>query len=269
MTFQLRHVLAALVLHAALFALLAGGIQRSAKPTPPVVMQAVLLDPSRDELKEKRRQEDQRRKRADEERRRKEEEARKKKAAEEQKRLEEQKRVEEEKRQAEFTLKKKAEEEKKKKEAEAQRQKQELERKKKAEEDARRKKEVDEQEFRRQLAEEEEQRKRDELQKQMDSEQRARTAQQQDAQKALWISQIEDKIRRNWVRPLSSPDEFKCTVKVEQLPGGQVVNARIASSCGGPALDESVVRAVIRSDPLPIAPDPAIFERNILIEFVP
>lgn len=263
MTFQTRHLIAAVVLHGALFTLLAGGMQCSRKVTPPVVMQAVLLDPNRQDLNERKRQDDQRRKRAEEEKRRRQAEE------EQKKKLAEQKRVEDEKKKAEFALKQKQAEEKKQKEAEAQRQKQELERKKKAEEEARRRKEEDETEFRQRLAEEERQREQAELQRQVEAEQRARTSKQRDQQLALWVTQIEDKVRRNWMRPLAAPEEFTCKVRVEQLPGGQVVNARIVTSCGSPALDESVVRAVMRSDPLPVAPDPAIFTRDLVINFVP
>ena len=57
MTFRLRHLLAALALHLALLALLAGGVQCSVKPVKPPVITGVLLDPSRQESARRKREE--------------------------------------------------------------------------------------------------------------------------------------------------------------------------------------------------------------------
>src|SRR5258705_362885 len=47
MTFRLRHLIGALILHVALIGLLVGGVQCSSKPVRPPVIQAVLLNPDR------------------------------------------------------------------------------------------------------------------------------------------------------------------------------------------------------------------------------
>ena len=72
MTFRLRHLLAALALHLALLAVLAGGVQCSVKPVKPPVITGVLLDPSRQETARRKREEQ---RRAEAERKRREDEA--------------------------------------------------------------------------------------------------------------------------------------------------------------------------------------------------
>lgn len=107
------------------------------------------------------------------------------------------------------------------------------------------------------------------LQRQVDQEQRARAKTEQDLVFAKWQAQVSDKVRRNWIRPPSSSEKFECKVLVQQLPGGQVTRAAITESCGNPALNESVVKAVLRSDPLPTVADPSLFQREFTFVFIP
>lgn len=261
MTFQLRHLFLALVLHGLLFALLAGGVQCSRKPPAPPVIQAVLLDPSREEVSQLQRKEQQQRKRAEEQRRK-----------EEQKKRElQQRRAEEEE-----TKRKEAEAEAQRL-AEAEKKKEELAQKKKVEEMARKKRE-EQQRREKELAlkreaeakESMEQAMQQEaLQRQVELEQRARARTERDLAFARWQAQVSEKVRRNWIRPPSSAETFECKVLVQQLPGGQVTRAVIAESCGNSALDESVVKAVLRSDPLPTVPDPELFQREFTFVFIP
>ena len=78
MNARLPHLLAALVLHAAVIGLMLFGVQCSPRVHRPPVLEAVLLDPSRQEVAQERRAEQRRQ----EERRRAEAEAQKRKAAE-------------------------------------------------------------------------------------------------------------------------------------------------------------------------------------------
>lgn len=272
MTFQLRHLFLALILHGLLFALLAGGAQCSRKPLSPPVIRAVLLDPNRQEIREQKKKEEQLRKR--EEQRRKEETRRKE---EEKKREDQQRRAaEEEKQRKEAELEAKRQAEIKKKADEAQRRK-ELEEKKKQEEAARKKQEEDlRREKERQLKLEAQAREsmeqalqQEALQRQVDQEQRARAKTERDLAFAKWQTQVSDKVRRNWIRPPSAAEKFECKVLVQQLPGGQVTRATITESCGNPALNESVVKAVLRSDPLPTVSDPSLFQREFTFVFIP
>jgi colicin import membrane protein len=88
---------------------------------------------------------------------------------------------------------------------------------------------------------------------------------------ASWQAQITTAIQRRWSKPESARPGLDCTIYVTQVPGGEVVNARVdeAHCNGDQAVKESIVRAVERASPLPPPPDPALFERNLVIRFVP
>jgi hypothetical protein len=47
------------------------------------------------------------------------------------------------------------------------------------------------------------------------------------------------------------------------------VSARVASCNGDDAVRRSIERAVFDASPLPRAPDPALFQRNINVRFKP
>jgi len=244
MTFRLRHLLAALALHVLLLALVAGGVQCTRKPQRPPVISAVLLDPSRQENAQRKRQEEKRR--------------------------------QEERRKVEQQRQAKADAARKKKEDEAKRQKQAAEQKK-AEDLARRKQEQDEkrerdaaarreleEKVRREQAIQEEARGRE-----LDREQAARAASEREVKLAQWVDALSRHVARNWVRPPGAPEDFECTVRVQQLPDGTVVSARIVKSSGNALLDKSVEDAVFRASPLPKPADPSVFERDLTFIFVP
>ena len=89
-------------------------------------------------------------------------------------------------------------------------------------------------------------------------------------QRALagYIQAIRNKVEANWIRPPGATD-VTCKVHVKQLPGGQVANVRVVSSCGGPALDRSVEQAIYKSDPLPSPPSGNLFQSDIEFTFRP
>jgi colicin import membrane protein len=86
---------------------------------------------------------------------------------------------------------------------------------------------------------------------------------------ASWKSQIEAKITHNWVRPPTARPGIKCVLKVTQVPGGEVTNVSIAECNGDEAVRDSIQAAVYRASPLPAPPDPALFDRVLVIEFTP
>ena len=96
----------------------------------------------------------------------------------------------------------------------------------------------------------------------------ARSGQRASALNA-WTSAIARAIRSNYVRPPSSLEDFQCPVGVVISPSGTVISARIVKSCGSGPVDESVLRAVYKSDPLPIPSDPSVFDRNLTFIFHP
>ncbi len=86
---------------------------------------------------------------------------------------------------------------------------------------------------------------------------------------ASWSSQITARIQRAWLRPASARPGIECVLNVTQVPGGEVTNVRIGSCNGDQAVRESIEAAVYRASPLPPPPDPALFERNLVITFRP
>lgn len=278
MNFRLRHLAAALLLHVAIFGILAGGAQCSKKPVRPPPMQGVLLDASRQEVAKERKAE------AD----RKEAEAKKK--AEEEKRAEEQRQEEkrqEEKREKEAAEKRKAEELKQKQAADAKKKKDEADKKKKAEADSKRKAEDDlrkkkEQDLKAQKERQElaERLRQEELDREAEllnesanrekaKQEAAANAREIATKQSQWAAQLSAAVARKWTRPAANKEDFKCKVHVLLLPDGSVNMANVVESCGSGPLDKSVEDAVYRASPLPKPADPSIFDRDLIINFSP
>ena len=281
MTFNLRHLIAALVLHALLLFLLVGGLQCSKKPVRPPVIRAVLVDPKEmpaqkraDEQKraEQRRQAEAEKKRLAEAEKKRLAEAEKKQQDEARRKIEQ----EHQRRQAEAEKKRLADEAQRKKAEDLRRQK-ELAEQKKAEEQARRKQEQEEQRERQEQAQREiqekarmeEQIRREAIEREAAREADARAASERERKVAEWVDVLTRHIQRHWIRPAAAPADFKCYVRVQMLPDGTVTSARIDRTCGNSALDKSVEDAAYRSSPLPRPADPSVFDRDLNIEFIP
>ncbi len=82
---------------------------------------------------------------------------------------------------------------------------------------------------------------------------------------AVYMTQIRQKIERNWNAPASASADLECSVRVRQIPGGEVVGVTILTCNGDEAVRRSVEAAVHRSSPLPEPSDPSLFDRNILL----
>jgi colicin import membrane protein len=155
-----------------------------------------------------------------------------------------------------------AEEQRKREEAEIERQRVEAE--KKRLEDIERQRLANEQ--KRREAEEAEQMRQfaDEL-----AEEQRRLDAMNSGEQARYIFAIQQKIQRNWIRPASAMPGLECVVEVRQVPGGEVVGARIASCNGDAAVQRSIEAAVYKASPLPEPENPALFDRNLRITFKP
>jgi colicin import membrane protein len=86
---------------------------------------------------------------------------------------------------------------------------------------------------------------------------------------ANWESLIAAKITRAWLRPPTARPGIECMLYVTQVPGGEVTQVRIGECNGDQAVRESIEAAVYRASPLPPPPDPALFDRNLKIDFKP
>lgn len=184
-------------------------------------------------------------------RRQAEEEKRRLDALLEQQRLDELK-----KKEAEEKKRKEREEAERKEREEEEKERRRIEAQKKREEDIRRQREENER-LRRELEAEQ---RREEL----EAEER-RFAARNSAEMAAYQFAIAQKIRRNWAVPASAGPETKCSVRVTQLPGGDVVGVNIISCNGDDAVRRSVEAAIRRSSPLPEPEDPDLFDRNLTL----
>lgn len=290
-----RAFMYAVLVHLALVVMLVFSLDWTPKPTAsgaaqPEPVQAVVVDAAKVDAEVQRLQEDERRKEqeAAERVRQLEEQAKQAETArkQEQQRLEElkQQQAAEQKRLQEQEAKRKLEQQK---QAEAKR-KAEAEAKAKAEADAKRKAEAEakakaEAEAKRKAeaaakakaeadakAKAEAERKAAEkaLQDQLAAERAALDAARNQQILAQYTAAMRQKVERNWIQPPSSRLGLSCTVRVQLMPGGDVASVQIVQSSGDAAFDRSVEAAVYRAAPLPLPPDPALFESLRVIQFV-
>jgi len=87
--------------------------------------------------------------------------------------------------------------------------------------------------------------------------------------RAQYIARLAARIQNAWIKPPSARAGLDCIVNITQLPGGEVTNARVSRCNGDAAASQSIENAVYRASPLPAPPDPALFERNLVIHFHP
>lgn len=82
---------------------------------------------------------------------------------------------------------------------------------------------------------------------------------------------ITQKVERNWSRPPSAQAGLECTVRVSQIPGGEVVDVAFGRCNGDDAVRRSIEVAVRRASPLPGPPAGAseLFAREIEFIFRP
>jgi colicin import membrane protein len=196
--------------------------------------------------------------------------------AQERERQQAEQRRQQEKREAEQRAEQERQQEQKQREQEQQRrqveeqqarERQETERKAQAEADRQRKAEAE----RKRVAEiERKQKEEAERRKAADD---AKLQQQREAdlksQIEEYIAMIEQAIVRNWNRPPSARAGLECTVKVAQTPSGTVLSVQIGQCNGDAAVKQSIEAAVIKASPLPMPPDPRVFDRNLVFVFKP
>lgn len=84
----------------------------------------------------------------------------------------------------------------------------------------------------------------------------------------VYQTMIRQKVKRNWQRPGTTPDNLSCVVVVEQQTGGIVRNARISEcSTNDERVRRSILAAVNRASPLPTPSNPLLFLSTFEIEF--
>ena len=81
--------------------------------------------------------------------------------------------------------------------------------------------------------------------------------------------QIAQKVENNWLRPATTSEEQSCEVIVTQTMMGDVIDVQLQSCTSDNAFQRSVERAVRKASPLPLPPDPELFDRKIYFKFKP
>lgn len=85
---------------------------------------------------------------------------------------------------------------------------------------------------------------------------------------ARYAAALTDAIQRNWTRPDSVPLGQRCVINIRQIPGGQVISARVDPSCPYDELGRrSIEAAVLKAQPLPYAGFEPVFNRNLRLNF--
>lgn len=84
-----------------------------------------------------------------------------------------------------------------------------------------------------------------------------------------YASKIRSKVRGNIVLPPDIQGDPEALILVTQLPTGEVLQAKLVISSGHAAYDNAVLRAILKSSPLPKPDSPALFQRELKLTFRP
>ncbi|MDQ2971582.1 MAG: cell envelope integrity protein TolA [Rhodanobacteraceae bacterium] len=83
-----------------------------------------------------------------------------------------------------------------------------------------------------------------------------------------YIAALQNAITQNWLRPDNIPTGVDCPVEIVQIPGGQVISAKVLPSCPFNDIGKhSVEAAVLRAQPLPYQGFEDVFQRDITFDF--
>ncbi|HVT37050.1 MAG TPA: cell envelope integrity protein TolA [Nevskiaceae bacterium] len=167
--------------------------------------------------------------------------------------------------------------EKKRLEQEALKEKQEQERQKKEEEKRQKEEDLQRQkDLQQQLAEEQRQREEAERAAQQAALEAAAAAEANARADALadkaiqeWAGRLKEKVRRYWIQPPNMSDSLVAKVRISWLPSGTVTKVSIVQSSGNAGYDDSVQRAILKSDPLPALNDARAYDkaRDLILNF--
>jgi len=85
---------------------------------------------------------------------------------------------------------------------------------------------------------------------------------------AKYRAALQAAIVQNWRKPDNIPSGQRCKIVIRQLPGGEVIDARVDPSC---PYDEQgrreVEAAVLKAQPLPYAGFEPVFNRTLILNF--
>jgi len=85
-----------------------------------------------------------------------------------------------------------------------------------------------------------------------------------------WADRISAKVKGNIALPPGVSGKPEALVSIALLPDGSVVSEpKMKRSTGNAALDDAILRAIVRSSPLPKPDDASVFQRNLDLKFRP
>ena len=106
-------------------------------------------------------------------------------------------------------------------------------------------------------------------QRQADAEAREFRAGQMATKSDNYQAAIQSFVTQNWMRPPTAQSGLRCTLKIVQIPGGEVISAAISGKCNGDeATRRSILAAVERGGALPYRGFEDVFQREIDFIFI-
>jgi colicin import membrane protein len=115
-------------------------------------------------------------------------------------------------------------------------------------------------------------------QKALDQQRREREAKEKAARElaaaranalARYISQIQRKVKSNWILPQDLQGNPEAVFSVVQLPTGEIISVKLLKGSGNAAYDSAVERAILKSSPLPLPAAREDFSRELKLTFRP
>jgi len=106
-------------------------------------------------------------------------------------------------------------------------------------------------------------------QRQADAEAREFRAGQMATKSDNYHAAIQSFVTQNWMRPPTAQSGLRCTLKIVQIPCGEVISAAISGKCNGDeATRRSILAAVERGGALPYRGFEDVFQREIDFNFI-
>ncbi len=79
---------------------------------------------------------------------------------------------------------------------------------------------------------------------------------------------ITQQVQRNWLRPDTARPPIRCTIRIAQIPGGEVLDVAFIGACMVDEPTRRSIEAAVRREPLPYSGYEAVFTRNITFDFI-